>query len=31
MLRSLLGVSTRVVEAAGALLEGIASAREEGR
>lgn len=31
MLRSLLGVSTRIVEAAGALLEGIASAREEGR
>jgi hypothetical protein len=31
MLRSLLGVSTQIVEAAGALLEAIARAREEGR
>lgn len=31
MLRSLLGVSTRMLEAAGVLLEGIATARGEGR
>jgi hypothetical protein len=31
MLRSLLGVSTQIVEAAGDLLEAIAREREEGR